>query len=455
MNRLVLVSFVALLLLYSGGLIFNRNQAGGDIENPAYQQYIREFEQLTKERVQKYIDENNLETSYNITYGPGSADGTVSNFEGPQVHLKGIKFWHELMAGEDDRVTHFDGISAIFDPDHPYFGMPDVQINIQDVRLFNPAKGAISKYLGIGFGDTSKPYRIYKKRISGDSVGVADKYMLIQLWLTEFHVTVSIKPDRESPVRISDEEKNNLSYPGYYYGSRLAKHIRLKDIKKEHKDQRYGNLSFILEIIPDNTPAYIETRDGASNRADFAIAAVYCNSIDPQSEPSYQRIKSNIFSGQPLFLNNSVIYDTMNTNVNKFSGFVDSDAEKLMKLNALKDEFIWNKPYYLKLHFENIGSWRDGVFNQNQYHDQITYQFLMPIFVVGSWDIISPQEVLPEWKPPDPYERKFTLRNLLPFWNMGLGGKIGSTLLIGLIIVTGISVLFPGLFKIFRKLIGL
>jgi hypothetical protein len=273
----------------------------------------------------------------------------------------------------------------------------------------------------------------------------------MQLWLTEFQVNIDIKPDKECSVNISDEEKNTISYPGYWYGSALPT-VKLKELRKEYKDNRYGNLSFILEVIPDNSPIYYQSGHNTTTKADFAIAAIYCSEAAIGNEPKVQRISTNIIPGQPVFLNNQFDDKMMNENINGFSEYVETNADKIMDLKMKNSDFIWNKPYYIKLHFNNLGTWRSGLFDQNQYHDQVNYKFLMPVFVVGSWDVIAPQEILPEWNPPKPFIKKISLKNLLPFGDLGFGGKLlSSVLLIGVIFI-GVILLFPGIIPILKNL---
>jgi hypothetical protein len=143
----------------------------------------------------------------------------------------------------------------------------------------------------------------------------------------------------------------------------------------------------------------------------------------------------------------------MNKNFYGFSDNVETNAAKLLDSQLSNDGFIWNKPYYLKLYFNNLGTWRTGLFNQNEYHDQVNYKFLMPVFVVGSWDIIAPQEILPTWDPPEPYIKKFSLRNLLPFGEMGFIGKLISVILIVGILFIGITLIFPVLIPALIKII--
>jgi hypothetical protein len=273
----------------------------------------------------------------------------------------------------------------------------------------------------------------------------------MQLWLTEFDVTIDIRPDLDIPITISDSEKNNTKYPGFWYGSNQS-FIKLKDLDKEFRDFRYNDLSFILEIIPDNSPIYVKTNNGTSSKADFAIGAIYCKNAQFGNEPNVQRISSNVHAGQPLFLNNDFDFDRMNTNTNNLSENLETTADRIYLIKSTDQNFIWNKPYYVKLFFNNLGTWRSGLFNQNHFHDQVSYSFLMPVFVVGSWDIISPQEVLPKWDPPKPYIKKFTIKNLLPFWNSGILGKIGSGVVVLFILIFGAAIFFPNILILVKRI---
>ena len=453
MKKYLLPGFVVLILIYTTVIISKQDQLGESIDNPQYQEYIAEYRKTVDEKVQRIIDDNDKLKEYDLTYkANSSAGGTVGNFEGPQVQLKAVKFHNEVIDKEDERLKHIDGVSAHFDPDHPCFGLPDVKISVQDVRLYNQEKSTIAEFLNFGSKNEPRPYKVYRKRIKTDSLGLTSRYFVMQLWLTEFQVNIDINPDNECFVNITDEEKENTTYPGFWYGSTLPT-VKLKDLKKEYKDNRYGNLSFILEVIPDNSPIYFQSENSATTKADFAIAAIYCNEAKIGNEPDIQRISTNIHSGQPVFLNNKLDYDEMNRNNYGFSDNVENNADMLLNSQSMKDSFIWNKPYYLKLYFNNLGTWRSGLFNQNQYHDQVNYKFLMPVFVVGSWDIIAPQEILPTWDPPEPYIKKFSLRNLLPFGEMGFFGKIISVIMIIGIGFIGITLIFPVLIPTLIKIL--
>lgn len=442
-----LIIFIACVLIYSGFAINNSASLSESYVNPEYQTYIEEYRKRTQDLVGQSMNESGM----GMEYFPSASGGTASNFEGPQVLLRGIRFHNEFLDKENERLKHIDGVSAHFDPDHTYFGLPDVKVSVKDVRLYDPDKGRLEEFLGFNGNDKPKPYKVYKKTLVSDSTNLK-KIFEMQLWLTEFDVTVDIRPDSDVPGFIRQEDMDNLEYPGFWYGLQ-KKSIKLRDIPREHKDQRYGNLSFIIEVIPNQSPIYVHGNKVKTSKADFAIGAIYCTKAIIGNEENVQRINSNIHSGQPVFLNNEFDFDKMNQNPGTVAGTIQANVDKIIEAEDPNSVFIWNKPYYIKLHFNNLGTWRSGLFSQNQFHDQVTYSFLMPVFVVGSWDVIAPQEVLPEWNPPDPFIRKITLKNLLPFWHLGVLGKAGSILIIAIIMIFGLPLLIPGIGTVFRKVL--
>jgi hypothetical protein len=116
---------------------------------------------------------------------------------------------------------------------------------------------------------------------------------------------------------------------------------------------------------------------------------------------------------------------------------------------------IWNKPFYIKIFFNNIGSWKEGWFlNWRKFDDQVTFRFLMPVFVVGSWDVIVPGEIIPKWEPPKPYYDEFTLGSLFPSWGLGFLGKLfsGGALVVVLIVI--LALLFPSVLSLVNAVIG-
>ena len=160
MKKYLLPSFVVLILVYTTVLIYKQNKLYKTIDNPEYQAYIAEYRKTVDEKVQQIIDDNDKLNEYDLTYKTNSSAGTVGNFEGPQVHLKAIKFHNEILDKEDERLKHIDAVSAHFDPDHPCFGLPDVKISLQDVRLYNQEKSSVAKFLNLGSKNEPRPYKV-------------------------------------------------------------------------------------------------------------------------------------------------------------------------------------------------------------------------------------------------------------------------------------------------------
>ncbi|MEM9687168.1 MAG: hypothetical protein AAF934_09645, partial [Bacteroidota bacterium] len=196
--------FVPLVLCYMGFAVYNSNALSDTINNPEYQRYIDAYRKCSREGLLQRLKSHEIQANSGLEYRPAASKGTTGNFEGPQVLLKGVKFHEEFLTKEDDRLMHIDGVSAHFDPDHRYYGLPDVRISIKDVRLYQPKQGILSRLPGLKSNSDPKPYKIYKKSFISDSLGVTGKYFEMQLWLTEFEVSVTIRPDRDVPLSVSN-----------------------------------------------------------------------------------------------------------------------------------------------------------------------------------------------------------------------------------------------------------
>ena len=225
-------------------------------------------------------------------------------------------------------------------------------------------------------------------------------------------------------------------YPAYWYGKALnnADSIRLEDLSKEGKNQGYNNIKVWLQVTPNSAPWYVKTKYGKNVQPMMAIGAIYCTKVENRIDnvPEYL-IGSNTIEGIAMGM-----YDFP-----KYHSFRVAD-ELLAPLPPdsyffqLRDTAsIWNKPYYLKIFLTNIGSHlRRNIWNgkiPNKYDDQVTFSFLMPLFVRGSWDVIPPEEVIPNWNPPQPrMVEGFKLKHLLPRWHFFLGGfgRVISTILL-------------------------
>jgi len=457
MKKILLVAGFILIIILGFGIIMEYNSDNNRKTNPEYQEYIDAYTlQLRGISMDKLKKANAVSRDIQLRGG-----GTTGNFEGPQVHIAFLKFFNEHFEREDgNKMRFFDGNTLNFDPDHPFFGLPNVITKVSPVRLFDPEKSGIRSLLRMGSGkELQKPYRTYRKKIIPADTGVVFREFEMQLWLTEFNVTVDILPDRKAPqVPVSAEEKMATLYPGKWYGS-SRKSVKLGELREEWKNNRYGDLSLILKIIPNNSPWYFKTDEGVNTVPAIGIGAVYCSQMIIVNEKDERRVSPNIQKGSVLYLHPEYNPETGIDQVGALPENMESLASELMEeqmdpVNNDNLDGFWNKPYFIRLFFNNIGSWREGFLGNRKFDDQVTFTFLMPVFVLGSWDIIPPNEIIPEWDPPEPYFKEFKLKNLLPQWGMGKFGRILSIVGMFVLIFILLRVFFPvfsSVLKIFRS----
>ena len=60
---------------------------------------------------------------------------------------------------------------------------------------------------------------------------------------------------------------------------------------------------------------------------------------------------------------------------------------------------------------------------------------MLPLLVVGSWDVQLPWDVMPEMQASVPYYSGFNLKNLFPEWGIKSGGWISAGLLVAIVIL--------------------
>jgi len=432
---------------------------------------LAEYDQARDERFRKEYEAYQRETSAKIAdrfdqlaSGTGELlyryEGSTGHFEGPQAHIEFLKFHDEELNASDGERLFFDGNTLNFDPDHPFFGLPNFVANVGPVKLYEPEGGKLSQLLRIATGSREpKPYRIYKKRVKPTDPSKPIRTLEMQLWLTEFDVTVGIVPERKDPpVPPTREEKEKTTYPGYWYGS-SQKQVKLGDLDEEWRNNRYGNVTLVLKIIPNNAPWYVKTAREQNERPDVAIGAIYCADLALSREQDEQRISPNIQKGSVIFLHPEAGPAAPEQRSAELPADLTSAAEKIFQETASESptggSSIWNKPFYIQIFFNNIGSWKEGWFlNSRKFDDQVTFHFLMPVFVVGRWDVIPPSEIIPKWVPPKPYYEEFTLGSLFPSWGLGFLGKLfsGSALLVVGIIV--LALFFPSVLSVVNAVLA-
>ena len=455
MKKSLIILPVLLLIILGIGIFRDYSSSDSNIENPAYQEYITKYSQQLKQSAKRNLEKSISDTK-SIHF---KGEGTTGNFEGPQVHISYLKFQDKHFNNDESReMLFFDGNTLNFDPDHSHYGLPNVLVKASPVNLFYPEKKGLQSLLQMGNSENPKPYKTYRKNIIPADSNIWIRELEMQLWLTEFKVTVDILPDRKPPViPLTENEKTNIKYPGYWYGS-TQNQVSLRDLREEWKNNRYGDLSVILKIIPDNAPWYYKNEQGMNVTPAIGIGAVYCSQLNIVNETDERRVSPNIQKGSVVYLHPD--YNPVQANIreDEMPANIEQIANEVLATQSGpgedKGEEFWNQPYYIRLFFNNIGSWREGFLGNRKFDDQVTFTFLMPVFVLGSWDIIPPSEIIPEWDPPAPYFKEFKLKNLLPKWGMGTFGRILST--IGLLVIIGflLPIIFPAfskILKVFRR----
>jgi hypothetical protein len=216
--------------------------------------------------------------------------------------------------------------------------------------------------------------------------------------------------------------------------------------KEEYKNHLYSDITFVLEVNPNASPWYIKTDHTQNEKPDIAVGAVFCQQLIKHPEDE-NKIHLQTYKGMA-----APLYHKAFENDNSLSDDLDKSILNLMNdLENVSNENIWNKEYFVKLYSANIGARQKGLFGTKKFDEQVEYTFLMPLFIVGSWDIQLPEEILPEMEAPKPYYKSLSIKNLLPKWGLGFGKWISSTLLIVLAILIFLY-LSPSLLAKFFKI---
>ena len=454
-NLIKILALVVIVVLIVTHIILETYAIDKRKETQRYKEYVTERK---KEFISNYIETQLVSTSGNEIYS--GTQGTTSHFEGPQVLFEYVKF-HNLHFNSDktgEQMSFFDGNQFNFDPDHPYVGLPNVIGGISPVTIFDPEVSGLSALLKLDRNtEKQKPYRIYHKAIiPANSNDTLVREFDMQLWLTEFNVTMSIAPERKKPMYPPNStEKDEIKYPGYWYASN-RNFINLGELREEWKNYRYSDLTIILKIVPNPATWYYKSKFGQNARPAMGIGAIYCQSLQVTREQDENRISPNLHKGSVLFLHPSYNPESDSLATFRMPDNLEAAANKIFDEQEEKIDPIdmfWNKPFYIRLFFNNIGSWKEGFFGDRKYDDQVTFKFLMPIFVIGSWDIIPPKDIIPEWDPPKPYFRDF-FKNILPTFGLNIFGKVisavGWVLVVVILLTIGIPTITTFIGKIFK-----
>ena len=236
------------------------------------------------------------------------------------------------------------------------------------------------------------PYKTYFKEVYSikDST-ITVENIKMDMWLTKFSVTIETVSWKN---RRDDED----------------------DGRREIANQRHEPFYVVLEIL-NVAPWYVNTGNAFDKKADVAIGAIYCEGITKKLKDNRVMGVEPNSVGQALPLITPDYYKSLE---NPDEIFDQKEENKT----------IWNKPLYAIISVPNIGSYRKLT---SKGDEQVTFDFIMPVFVRGRWDIQIPSSIIPEYKPTPPYRRSLT-NILIPKWGMGILGKVISILIYVLII---------------------
>ena len=435
MKNKILIGILILLAIWIIGIIADFDNLANKKPNPEYQEYIAKYKAETEKKYNDIISQ--LDDERRIKFDKQKSiridDCIGSNFEGAEVKLAGIQMYDSIFRQISKKpyyTYHCNG--ARLDPDHPMYGLPDIEIQIGPVSYYQPEESALKSLIKLGVDNNPNPYKTYRKRLIIDTLGIQNKFIEMQLWLTTFDVNITVIADRDKPqIDPNDETLNEKIYPGFWYKDSRKK-ISMNDLenKEEYKNHLYSDISFVLEVNPNASPWYIKTENAHTEKPDIAVGAVFCDQLvkTPKDE---NKIHLQTYKGMAAPLYHQPFEDDEN-----LSNELDESIQSVVNdLENIQHSNIWNKKYYIKLYSANIGSRQKGLFGAKKFDEQVEYTFLMPLFVVGSWDIQIPSEILPEMEAPKPYYKSLSLKNFLPNWGIGIGSFLTSTVIFVIIVL--------------------
>jgi hypothetical protein len=389
--------------------------------------YIKNTNEYTEQETLFYNTlRKDLENNMNHTkpnpdipnYQIKTAGMTISNFEGPQVHIYGFMYGDSTYLLEDyikNPVKEFSifKINKLkFDPDQATYNIPDIDVSIEEQpRIFKKKSGQKGEEAAIASlqnGNFDSPYMTISKkyyRAERDS-SISSGNMNIDIWLTQFTVNVKCTPYRG---------KNSNKKP---YNAR-----------KETDAYRHGKFKLLLRLIPNYAPWYTSDRGSFDEKADIAVGGVYCSKI---------KMKHKLGNKVNCEINREGYNLPLEGNSD-----LSFSEESLLAFN--RNSNIWNTPDTVSLYFDNFGTYSVGK------PDNVTYTFIMPILVKGKWEVKLPSKFFTDIvnKQRNLFSREFSF---LPDWGFSFG-KIITWILYILIGGILIKTLFPTIIQIIAKLI--
>ncbi len=373
-----------------------------------------------------------------------------SNFEGPKISIAYLSHRNSIWDKEQLPKFSFTPQSINFDPDWASYGLPNLHVEVTQPEFVSAVtqKNESDIYFkkikhGLGVLSETGAVKSYSK-IYKNEEGTLVKEQF-NLYLTQFHITIGVKPMREAPIiKPTSEEKAAKRYPKYWYqdiefaAGKLASINDLRYRAKEDKNHRYAQLHCVFKIDPNQLVHYTHSENQMN--AEVAIGEIITQQIKTNFDPKAGYQQAHIHPSAP------------GLSVDLFSEPTLNNRHHPMQLTRQQltssDKSIFNKAIYFRIQSDNIGSWdKKGLFFGTEWDDQFTITFLMPVLVKGQFDVLFDSELKPTYAPRQAYFNSVQPSDIIPNWGLaGIGTYISYGFIVFILIV---AILFvPQLFTL-------
>lgn len=414
-------------------------------------------------RIEAYTDE--MENTLGGETDPviHNMSGTASNFEGPRLSIAFISHHGREWSREDEPYYIANSSYVDFDPDWESYGLPNLRVEVEQPKFVSLVENGVLdkniddvKKLLPAVSDIS-PVKSYTKTYrTSDGKYEKEKF---DLYLTEFSVTVGVKPLRaDSVLPLSNDEKKKNLYPRSWYQDKLlsgdGSMISLNDLrnKEEYKNQRYSRIHIAFKVEPNNTAWYVSGEGREQVAAQVAVGSIIPKSIS-------SNIQGQARDGDKKYDIAHIDPGSPGVNVDMFpdSSFAGRfDGRKILTSEpSLLDESIFGKDVYFRVTSNNIGSWDNRwMFIGDEWDDQFVIKFFMPLLVKGKIEVALDSDLIPAYTPRDSYYQHFSLSDLIPDWGIP---EFGKYVTYAILIFAGIIVLIfmPNVFVLINYLLGI
>jgi len=395
-----------IIIIVLGYRINKENSIDYIIASQEYKNQETQFYNNLKNIAAKNLDNSGQKKEF-ANYQIKTAGQTASNFEGPQVHIYGFMYGdstyllNDYVKKPNKKFDLFKISKVIFDPDHPRFNSPDIEVSVKQPSVYKKKsewKGEEQALKNLKTGNYDSPYMTVTKKyfkIEADST-LSSGNINIDVWLTQFEIDLQCVPFRGANGNKPD------------------------GCSSEKSAYRHGNFKILLRLIPNYAPWYTSDRGAFDEKPDIAIGGVFCSKIDKFGSKINCEINREGYQ-LPLEANN----------------FIDFNSSQLLSLAG--DTRIWNRPDTVSIFLNNFGTYA------LQSPDRVTYKFIMPVLVKGKWGVKLPSEFFTEVikERRSIFGRGFSF---IPKWGSTIGSFF-SYILYGLLIILAIRILLPTLVK--------